>query len=414
MANAALSTPTSPQPFDSMADKPHELSDTPAPSLPATRLASLDVYRGLTMLLLAFTVPNWGWQEALAEEHSWLRGFADQVEHARWWGLTLWDMIQPSFMFMVGVALPYSYASRRRRGVSDAELWRHAAYRALMLVLLGIFLRSVDRSETFWTLEDVVSQIGLGYLPLFWLATQPHRVRVGAFVALLGAAWLLFALWPIASPLPEGAVAHFEGFAAHWNESAGPERRFDQWLLNLPPRSEPFSLNDGGYYTLNFVPSLATMVLGLIAGDRLRVGESASKLLLWLIGVGTLLLIVGLLLDWSGCCPLVKKIWTPSFGLVSGGLCLLILAALYAIVDLAGWRRWAWPAEVVGRNPLAMYIMTWTLAGWVMANLNTHLGESTFNAFGENYAPLLGNLAVGFLLWSICWWMDRNKVYVRL
>lgn len=397
-----------------MADEPSDPSIPPASLNSAKRLASLDVYRGLTMLLLAFTVPNWGWQEVLAEEHSWLRPLADQVEHAEWRGLTLWDMIQPSFMFMVGVAVPYSYASRKRRGVSDAELWRHAAYRAMMLVLLGIFLRSVGEPETNWTLEDVVSQIGLGYLPLFWLATQPSRVRVGTFVALLSATWLLFALWPIASPPLDGSVAHFDGFEAHWNESAGPERRFDQWLLNLPPRSEPFTINEGGYYTLNCVASLATMILGLIAGDRLRAGGSAGRVLVWLGGVGAVLLVSGLLLNQSGFCPLVKKVWTPSFALASGGLCLLILAALYAVVDVAGWRRWAWPAKVVGRNPLAMYVMTWTLAGWVLMNLNTHFGEYAFNRLGNAYGPLLGNLTVGLILWLICWWMDRNKVYVRL
>lgn len=384
------------------------------PPVVKKRLASLDVYRGLTMLLLAFTVPNWGWQERIAETHEGFRPLMDQFEHVTWRGITLWDMIQPSFMFMVGVALAYSYASRKRAGADAAGLWYHAIYRAVALVLLGVFLRSVGNSETFWTLEDVVSQIGLGYLPLFWLAGQSQRVRVGAIVALLGGTWLLFALWPIASPALEGSVAHFEGFEAHWNESAGPERRFDQWLLNLPPRSEPFTVNDGGYYTLNFLPSLATMILGLIVGDRLRAGGRPGQILNWLIGIGSLLLVSGVLLDMSGCCPLVKKIWTPSFGLASGGLCLLILGVLNAIVDIAGWRRWAWPAEVVGRNSLAMYVMTWTLAGWVIMNFNTHLGESTFNVLGETYAPLLGNIAVGLILWSICWWMDRNKAYVRL
>lgn len=394
-----------------MADEPADLAE---PAATPKRLASLDAYRGLTMLLLAFTVPNWGWQETLAEEHAWLRPLADQVDHAAWRGLTLWDLIQPSFMFMVGVAVPYSYSSRKRRGVSDAELWHHAVYRAVMLVLLGVFLRAVGRSETHWTLEDVVSQIGLGYLPLLWLATQSQRVRAGAVVVILAAWWLLFALWPSASPPPEGAVAHFQGFEAHWNESAGPERRFDEWLLNLPPRSEPFSFNDGGYYTLNFLPSLATMILGLLAGERLRAAHSAASTLVWLIGAGAALLLGGLLLDQSGLCPLVKKVWTASFGLASGGLCLLILGTLYAIIDLAGWRRWAWPAEVVGRNPLAMYVMTWTLAGWVLMNLETHLGGGFFNAFGDAYAPLLGNLATGCVLWLICWWMDRNRVYLRL
>lgn len=384
-----------------------------AESQAAQRLASLDAYRGVTMLLLAFTVPNWGWEQPIADAHPWLRPLTDQVEHAEWRGLTLWDMIQPSFMFMVGVSLPYSYASRKRRGASDAQLWRHAAYRAVALVLLGVFLRSVGRDETHWTLEDVVSQIGLGYLPLFWLATRGPRTQALAIVALLTATWLLFALWP--APPDDGLVVeHFTGFWAHWNENVGPGVALDRWLLNLPPRPEPFVVNGGGYYTLNFLPSLATMALGLLAGQWLKSDRTAAAKLTRLAVWGAGLVAAGIVLDAVGVCPLVKKVWTPSFALVSGGLCLLILAAFYGVIDIAGLKRWAWPAGVVGRNPLAMYIMTWTLASWVLMNLTTHLGAGAFAVFGEAYAPLLGNLAVGTCLWLVCWWMDRNRVYVRL
>jgi heparan-alpha-glucosaminide N-acetyltransferase len=384
---------------------------TAPPSSPQ-RLESLDVYRGLTMLL-AFTAANWGWQEPIAEAYPWLRSFLDQFEHVAWQGLTLWDMIQPSFMFMVGVSLPYSYASRKRRGATDAELWRHAAVRALLLVLLGIFLRSVGHDETYWTLEDVVSQIGLAYLPLFWLATRTPRVQVIAIGMILLASWLLFALWPVPTIDPN-VITHFTGFWAHWNQNVGPGVALDRWLLNLPPRSEPFVINDGGYYTLNFLPSLATMALGLLAGQTLKSERTAQAKLLWHFGWGTALIALGVALDLSGVCPLVKKNWTPTFALVSGGLCLWILGALYGLIDIAGVRRWSWPAGVVGRNPLAMYIMTWTLASWVLMNLTTHLGADVFAIFGETYTRLVGNLAVGVVLWLICWWMDRNKIYLRI
>ncbi|QDT70030.1 hypothetical protein MalM25_29750 [Planctomycetes bacterium MalM25] len=392
---------------------PHETS---APAAKPQRLASLDAYRGLTMLLLAFTVPHWGWQERIAEAHEGLRPLMDQFEHAAWRGVTLWDLIQPSFMFMVGVAVPYSYASRKRRGASDAQLWRHAAFRALALVLLGVFLRSLDSERTNWTLEDVTTQIGLGYLPLVWFGTQPKRIQWIGFVSLLAGVWLLFAIWPAADPPTDTAVLHYEGFWSQWNQNTGPGHQLDRWLLNLFPRNEPFTANPEGYNTLNFVPSLATMILGLLAGERLRTGgeRGAAFTLGWLLGVGAVLIAIGVLIDSIGVCPMVKKLWTPSFALASGGICLVILGVLYAIIDVAGWRRWAWPAEVVGRNPLAVYVMTWTLAAWLMSNLVTHLGEACFSAFGEAYAPLLGNLAVGSLLLMIAWWMDSRKVYVRL
>ncbi|TWT92883.1 hypothetical protein Pla108_40230 [Botrimarina colliarenosi] len=382
-------------------------------SPPTQRLASLDVYRGVTMLLLAFTVPNWGWQEPIADAHPWLRPLAEQFEHATWRGMTLWDLIQPSFMFMVGVSLPYSLASRKRRGAMQASLWRHAATRAVALILLGVFLRSIGRDETNWTLEDVVSQIGLGYLPLFWLATRGPREQGIAIALLLTATWLLYALWPIPTD-DELVVEHFSGFWAHWNEHVGPGVAFDRWLLNLPPRSTPFVVNEGGYYTLNFLPSLATMTLGLLAGQQMKSDRTAGAKLAWLTAWGVGLLAFGLALDAVGVCPLVKKVWTPSFALASGGLCLVILAVFYAILDVGGWRRGAEPATVVGRNPLAMYVMTWTIASWVLMNLTTHLGDDLFFVFGAPYAPLLGNLAVGTVLWLFCCWMDRNRVYVRL
>ncbi|MEO1497031.1 MAG: DUF5009 domain-containing protein [Planctomycetota bacterium] len=397
---------------------PERHSEKPREKSP--RLASLDAYRGFTMLLLAFTVPNWGWQEPIAQANESLRPLLDQFEHAAWRGLTVWDMIQPSFMFMVGVAAPFSYASRKRRGATDRQLWAHAAGRAVALILLGVFLRSLGRDATYWTLEDVVTQIGLSYLPLFWLATQPTRMRLITLAALLMSVWALFALWPVPAEPGSAAVLHFDGFWAHWNQNTGPGHALDLWLLNSLPRSEPFVGHVEGYNTLNFVPSLATMLLGLMAGAQLwsltaaEGGAAGLGIVGRLIGYGLALLAIGLLLDQLGVCPIVKKLWTPSFVLVSGGLSLWLLALLYAVIDMAGWRSWAWPAEVVGRNPLAMYFMTWAVAGWVLAALQRHLGCDVFQTLGDAYAPLLGNLAVGLVLWMICWWMDRNRAYVRL
>jgi heparan-alpha-glucosaminide N-acetyltransferase len=156
------------------------------------------------------------------------------------------------------------------------------------------------------------------------------------------------------------------------------------------------------------------MGLGLIAGERLRRNASPKSTVGWLVAWGVGLLLLGLAFDHFGLCPIVKILWTPSFALVSGGLCLLILALLYSVIDWACLRSWALPAEVVGRNSLAMYIMTWTIAGWVLMNLKTHLGADAFNLMGEEYALFLGNLSVGIVLWLICWWMDRNRVYVRI
>ena len=205
----------------------------------------------------------------------------NQFEHVEWQGIVLWDMIQPSFMFMVGVSLVYSCSSRARRGQSYPRMFVHAIVRSILLVLLGVFLRSLDKERTYWTFEDVVSQIGLGYVPLFLLWNRRWTTQLSAIVVILVGYWALFAFWPVAAndsqTLSANGDASFSGFFAHWNKSGNPAQYVDQWFLNLFPRATPFIANEGGYYTLNFIPSLATMIFGLLAGKLLSEQTTQSS-----------------------------------------------------------------------------------------------------------------------------------------
>jgi predicted acyltransferase len=130
--------------------------------------------------------------------------------------------------------------------------------------------------------------------------------------------------------------------------------------------------------------------------------------------VGVCCIIVAAVLDATGVCPLVKRIWTPSFAMFSGGLCLLVLAAFYAIVDIGGWRRWAFPAVVVGQNPLAAYVMIHLSAEWIVATLQRHFGTWMFRVLGPEYQPLLENISVGAVVWLVCYWMYRRRIFLRL
>lgn len=398
----------------------------PTPTAPtsiatAPRLASIDAYRGLAMLLLVFfDAPN-NWISPLREAYSgapMALAIVAQFEHVEWAGIAIWDMIQPSFMFVVGVSAAFSYAARVRRGESFGRMLAHAVYRSLLLILIGVFLRSEGREATNWTLDDVVTQIGLGYVFLFLLCNRGWKVQVGAATAILVGYWLLFALWPLpAAGYDYAAVngqAYYDGFWAHWNKNANPGHYFDAWLLNLFPRPEPWIASAGGYNTLNFIPSLATMILGLLAGELLRgeVSDRRKLTTLLISGVGCLLL--GLACHFGGICPIVKRLWTPSFTLASGGLCLMAMGLLYAIVDLAGWRRWAFPAIVVGMNSIAAYAMIHLIAGWTLETYLRHAGPAMFTLFGPPFEPLLQNLAVGAMIWLICFWMYSRRLFLRL
>src|SRR5689334_167306 len=253
----------------------------PAPAAPgpaaAPRLGSLDAFRGGVMLLMASSglgIP----QAAKSFPDSPVWGFlARQCEHATWAGCTLWDLIQPAFMFMVGVALPWSVASRTARGQTWLQMFGHALLRSFLLVGLAVFLTSAWSRQTDWIFTNVLAQIGLGYPILFLVAFARPRTQWLAAFGLLLATWLAFALHPLpgaafdwkAVGVPED-WRHFSGWAAHWEKNANFAATFDLWFLNLFPRAAAFTHNAGGYQTLNFVPALATMIFGLIAGRLLR------------------------------------------------------------------------------------------------------------------------------------------------
>jgi len=392
-----------------------------APTPRTVRLVSVDAYRGVVMLLMASEGLGISKvAEQLSNSGLWqLLRF--QTDHVTWTGCALWDLIQPSFSFLVGAALVYSFANRRARGEPYGRMLRHAIVRSVLLVLLGVFLRSDHKPQTYWTFEDTLTQIGLGYTFLFLLADKKPRVQLAACAVLLVGYWLAFALHPLPSAgLDYASVGvkpdfpHLTGFAAHWDKNTNFAAHFDQWFLNLFPREKPFVFNGGGYLTLSFIPTLATMILGLLAGGVLRSENPATEKVRTFVVAGIGCLVAGFLLDKLGICPVVKRIWTPSWTIYSGGWCFLLLAAFYYVVDVRERKRWAFPLVVVGMNSIAMYVMAHFLASIVERSLKTNLGEHFFEHIGGVYAPILESSVVLFFLWLVCWWMYRRKLFLKI
>ncbi len=396
------------------------MTETPSNQLPE-RLHSLDAYRGFVMLLMASDGLGFGPVAAQFQASQVWQFLASQTEHVAWTGCSLWDLIQPSFMFMVGVAMPYSLASRQAEGQSFAKMLLHALWRSLVLIWLGIFLRSVGRQQAYFTFEDVLTQIGLGYTCLFLLAWTKPRTQIIAAFGILVLYWMAFAFYPAPGPGFDYSNVgvppdwpHLQGFAAHWDKNSNLAAAFDQWFLNLFPRPKPFVFNGGGYLTLNFVPSLATMIFGLLAGGLLR-GERAPARKFWTLiiaGIGGL--IAGFVLDVSGICPSVKRIWTPAWAIFSGGWTCLLLAAFFGAIDLRRHRGWAFPLVVVGMNSIAMYCMAHLFYGFIRDNLKTHLGRHIFETLGTAYTPIVEHATILLVLWLLCLWLYRRKIFLRI
>src|ERR1041385_5823518 len=166
------------------------------PARPVARLASIDAYRGLVMFLMMAEVLAIGRVARALPDSTFWKFLHAQQSHVEWVGCVLHDLIQPSFSFLVGVALPFSIAARLSRGQSLAKMCGHAVWRSFLLIALGIFLRSIGRGQTYYTFEDTLTQIGLGYTFLFLIGLGPARVQWGAFVLMVVGYWAAFALYP--------------------------------------------------------------------------------------------------------------------------------------------------------------------------------------------------------------------------
>ena len=348
----------------------------------ATRNISVDAYRGFVMFLMMAEVLRFA---KVAADHpgNWFWSLlAFHQTHAEWVGCSLHDTIQPSFSFLVGVALPYSIASRMAKGASFHSLFLHALWRSFLLAFLGIFLRSLHSPIFNFTFEDTLTQIGLGYPILFLLGWLSPRWQWSAFGTIVVGYWLAWMLYPV----PD-----------HFAKNANLGWAFDVWFLNLFPRVKPFEANSGGYLTLSFIPTLATMILGLVAGRWLKASSPKIPVKRLLIA-GAIGIAVGLLVHALGICPIVKRIWTPAWVLFSGGICFLFLAGF-------SYLKWTFPLAVIGMNSIAAYCMAHLFEGFFAHSLKL---------FGVPATPPIQGLAILACYWLILYWMYKRKIFLRI
>ena len=358
---------------------------TTEPKFQSARLVSLDAYRGLIMLMLIShgfglavlqSRPNWAW-------------LARQVEHVEWTGCTFWDLIQPAFTFMVGMAMPFSFARRKQEGADNFDLFRHVAWRALVLIVLSNVLSNFNssRGRPVLQLINVLCQIAFGYLLCFFITRMRFPLQVACAIGLLAGHWALFSIFPG----PDGP------FSKEGNFGAVMDLRF-------------LGYNYSGYYTtINFVTNGVTILFGCWAGMLMRLDKPHSYKLKVLAACSAGAFLLGLGLEPIN--PLVKRLWTASFTFFSAGWVILFLIALYWIVDVKQYRKWAFPAIVLGMNSIFIYSFSQVLRGW----LNRGVGVFTGNFW---YLGDLGaipqNIVVLSIMWFMCYWLYKHKIFIRI
>jgi len=372
------------------------------------RLISLDAYRGFIML--AMLSNGFGFLEISQRfPHNPVWAFlARQFNHVRWEGCGFWDLIQPSFMFMVGVAIPFSYARRREKGESNRRIHAHALVRAAILIALGLvgvlMLRRLVLFQAPWPvpvqLTHILVQIGITYGLAFPLVRSRPMTQFAVASAILAAYYLAFLLYPAAGP----------GLFAHWNMNTNLGAAWDRWLVNLSPNDYLDHVHALGLTSLNFVPGVSTVLAGMLAGEFLRGPLTPGAKAAWLARAGAACLIVGWIMGLT-LCPIVKLIWTPSFAILSTAWTLWFLAAFYWIIDVKGWRSWSLPLVVVGLNSLALFLVYFTADWWIMKGWSVILGRGFFeSAFG----PFWSSLAVLVSLWVLAGALYWRRIFIRL
>jgi len=425
----------------------------PVPPQPG-RLLSLDAFRGAVMLALVsggLGLAAFGadpaalaWWDGTPLAGAWrglLAALAHHFSHVPWTGCGFWDLVQPAFMFMVGVAAALSLGRRRAAGESPGCTARHVIIRAGGLVALGVFVDSAGHERTVFTFTNVLAQIGLGYPLIGLLAGRGPRVQLATALAIAVATHAAFLLHPLPPPgFDPASVGRgpdwrpLTGLAAHFDKGTNVFHWFDaEWLgvgfLNLFPRAEPYRFNPGGYQTLNFVPATITMILGLVTGEALRRHHDVAAANRWLCRAGAVGVACGLALDghlWPMCgftwsiAPAVKRIWTPSWAVYSAGWALWMLAACHWLVEVRGLRGWTRPLVTVGMNSLAAYLLAMLLRPWIGRTFRAHLGEGIFAgrigplAYPPECGPIVQATAVTLVIWLVLRWMERRRIFLRL
>jgi predicted acyltransferase len=359
------------------------------------RLLSLDVYRGLVMTLLI--AEGAGVYEALhGLDAPWAKAVAGQFMHAPWDGLTFWDLVQPAFMFIVGVAMVFSMRKRRGRGDRWAKRFGHILRRCAILFLLGTGLHCLYADKLVFELWNVLTQLSVTILIAFLIMELPAAAQLLISLALIGGTDLAYRFIHVAP----------------YDQTFVPGANFGSYMDMLLMGG----LNSDHWVAINWFPTAAHTIWGVLAGRVLigpgGAGRKAVTLALW----GAAGIVVGYGLDFAGYAPIIKRICTGPFVIVTGGWCLLALAVFYGLIDIKGWRRGGTFFIIVGMNSIFIYMVSEALA-FTWLNPKTYIfvgGVLEWFGVQEPYSRLVNALAVWAILWSMCYWLYKNKVFIRI
>lgn len=367
--------------------------DALQPPVIVSRVASLDFFRGLTMfLLIGESTELYSLLRHPALHGTILGFFGWQLDHHPWNGLHFWDLVQPFFMFIVGVAMPFSFGRRWEHGDSWGKTFHHALQRSALLLFFGWALYCIGPGHITFELWNVLAQLSFTYLVAFLMMRKSTRTQIGFTFLLLIITEVLYRTWPVA------------GF----NQPFVPDHNFGSWVdLAIMPQ-----LSAGHWVAFNAVPTTAHTMWGVLAGCVLKSSRTHWNKIKTLVIPGVIGVIVGFSLNPVD--PIIKRICTASFVIVSGGFCLLALALSYWLIDVKGWKKWAIFFNIVGMNPLFIYLFTNSYGAEWFHRVAQPFTMGLFGWAGQLTAEIVTSVVVWGMLWYVCYWLYKKRIFIKI
>lgn len=359
----------------------------------AERLISLDFFRGITMFLLVIGSTHLsGFLVSPQLKGTFIFALGEQLEHHPWHGLRFWDLIQPFFMFIVGVAMPFSFANRIKKGDSYKEILRHILKRSFLLFILGWGLYCIPSGTITFYFQDVLTQLSVTILISFLIMRKPAYIQILFSFGLLAITELLYrSFW-------------IEGF----NQPFVAGHNFGTWFDSLYSGVD----TEDYWVSFNAIPTAAHTIWGVLAGKLLMSDKTKQRKLLILVLAGIAGLIVGYGLN--PITPIIKRIATSSFVLTSGGWAFLALSLSFWLIDMMKLQRGVSIFTVVGMNSLFIYLFSHIGGAEMAGRIVAPFTWALFSWTGTLYQVIATSLFSSFLLWYLCYWMYKQKIFIKI
>ncbi len=354
------------------------------------RILSIDFFRGFTMFMLVTGIA--GLFNGMVEHGKGgliISLINKQLDHAEWNGLYAWDLVQPFFMFIVGVAMPFSLSKRLARGDSWKKAFYHALTRSFWLLVLGFMLGAGKKS---FDLTNVLAQLSFTYIIAFLLMQKDIKWQLLVSFAMILLSDLLYRLWPV------------EGF----NQPFTPDHNFGSWV----DLAITGSLNSDHWVAFNAIPTTAHTIWGVIVGILLMKDWSHRKKILILLITGLVGVIIGYCMD--PFIPIIKRLCTSSFIIVSGGWCLTAMAFSYWLVDVMNFRKPAIFFAIVGMNPIFIYLFSNLGGKQLLTRMAEPFTSRLFSWSNEITINMITIIVVAAMVWYICYFLYKRKIFIKL